>query len=373
MYDPSDLPQCNGPGGLAQCAALATGCPVPWPTVEQFQQWGRFVSQQDTLEDPVLPNLLMEASAGVGLAATMAATGIGTAARAAYLAVPTSGAGLFAKVFPYAARAIVGLALDATKATVQATQQATTAARAAAGVIRAGAPVFVIGTVITAIVTIALEAWIIAEHMQIPITLLSALNTARSTPPDLAAVLDSESGAGALLTTFISTTRIDVDPDCVLASEENGYSKFPCANGPAPAPPTAGDDRFYVTTDPEGVATGEVRDSIYLVNPVDSTVFYTANENVRASGPGWFVATKYNGALPENEHQPTIPGATLQSLRLYYQDWEGDSMVAERVRTPDGRPAFRDRAARCRPPRRVHGSADDGIVVRHRHTPLCRT
>ena len=73
------LPSATGKAGAEQCAGLATGCPIPWPSVEQFQQWGRYVSQQKLLDDPVFVNMAMEVSAGVGLAATMAATGVATA------------------------------------------------------------------------------------------------------------------------------------------------------------------------------------------------------------------------------------------------------------------------------------------------------
>ena len=99
-YNPTMLPQCNGQGGAEQCAGLATGCPIPWPSVEQFQQWGRYVSQKKLLDDPVFVNMAMEVSAGVGLAATMAATGVATAIARSYLAVPVTGTSLFTKVFP---------------------------------------------------------------------------------------------------------------------------------------------------------------------------------------------------------------------------------------------------------------------------------
>ncbi len=90
--------------------------------------------------------------------------------------------------------------------------------RAVAGVVRAGAAAFVVGTVITAVVTIVLESLTIAEHMKIPITLRDALADSKDSEPDLGAILDGEGGPGALMTTFTSTTAIDVDPDCVVPS-----------------------------------------------------------------------------------------------------------------------------------------------------------
>ncbi|MBT2518013.1 Ig-like domain repeat protein [Streptomyces sp. ISL-90] len=339
VYDASLLPQCQGSTGTTPACMLGpTGCPVPWPTVEQFQQWGRYLAQEDLWENPVFPNLAMEASVGVGLAATMAATGVATAAARSYAAVPvasTSGT-LFTKVFPHSARAFTTMALDGTKVTTEA---AKTAARASAGVIRAGAVAFVVGTIITALVTIGLESWTIYEHQQIPITLKKALSDAQATPPDLAAMAGKESGVSALLTTFISTTQIDVDYDCQLPNDENGYSAFPCANAPAPAAATAEDDRFYVSTETAGVVSGAFQDSIYTVNPVDSDESNTLNESVRPSGDGWFVVTKYDGGLPGNQAAPTTAGATLQSLRLYYNDWSGNGKVAERVMV-DGHPMF---------------------------------
>ena len=339
VYDASLLPQCQSSSGTTVACMLGpTGCPVPWPTVEQFQQWGRYLSQEDLWENPVFPNIVMEASVGVGLAATMAATGLATAAARSYGAVPvasTTGT-LFTKVFPHSARAFFTLGADGAKITTEA---AKTAARASAGVIRAGAVAFVVGTVITALVTIGLESWTIYEHQQIPITLKKALADAQATAPDLAGMAAKEAGIGALLTAFISTTQIDVDYDCQLPNDENGYSLFPCANAPAPANAAAGDDRFYVSTETDGVVSGGFRDAIYTVNPVDSEGASTLNESVRPSGDGWFVVTKYDGGLPGNQTEPTTAGATLQSLRLYYNDWFGNGKVAERV-VVDGRPMF---------------------------------
>ncbi|MGW9168379.1 putative Ig domain-containing protein [Agromyces sp. NPDC055658] len=337
VYDPSLLPQCQDSSGTTVACQLGpTGCPVPWPTVEQFEQWGRYLSQEDLWEDPVFPNLALESSVGVGLAAGMVATGATTAAARAYMAATESSTNLFAKVFPYAGRA--GL-----KATTEGLKQvpkfATTAARTSAGVIRAGGVAFVVGTIITALITIALESYTIYEHQQIPITLKKSLADAKATPPDLAAVASKESGVGALMTTFLSTTQIDVDFDCQLENDWNPYSAFPCANAPDPAPPAEDDAAFWVSTEADGVTSGRFADMIYTVNPLDSQDSFTLNERSRASGEGWFVVTKYDGSLPENVDAPTTPGATLQTLRLYYRDWDGAGKVAERV-VVDGAPMF---------------------------------
>lgn len=339
VYDPSLLPQCqDSTGTTVACQLGPTGCPVPWPTVEQFEQWGRYLSQENLWEDPVFPNLAMESSVGIGLAATMVATGVATAAARSYAAVPvaqTSGT-LFTKVFPYSARTFFKVGADVTK---EAMKGATTAARASAGVIRAGAVAFVVGTIITALVTIGLESWTIYEHQQIPITLKKALADAKATAPDLAAAAQKESGVGALLTTFLSTTQIDVDYDCQLENDWNPYSAFPCANAPDPAAPVATDARFWVSTEAGGVTSGDFADTIYTVNPLDSPAPFSLNELTRPSGDGWFVVTKYDGNLAENVDSPTTAGATLQTLRLYYRDWEGAGMVAERVMV-DGQPMF---------------------------------
>ncbi|HEY1106313.1 MAG TPA: hypothetical protein VGE78_09205, partial [Agromyces sp.] len=337
VYDPSLLPQCqDSTGTTVACQLGPTGCPVPWPTVEQFEQWGRYLSQEDLWEDPVFPNLALESSVGVGLAAGMVATGAITAAARAYMAATESSTNLFAKVFPYAGRAGLKATTEGLK---QAPKFATTAARASAGVVRAGGVAFVVGTIITALITIALESYTIYEHQQIPITLKKSLADAKATAPDLTAVAAKESGVGALLTTFLSTTRIDVDYDCQLENDWNPYSAFPCANAPAPAVPDATDASFWVSSEVDGVTSGDFADAIYTVNPLDSQDAFTLNEQSRASGNGWFVVTKYDGSLPENVDAPTTAGATLQTLRLYYRDWEGAGKVAVRV-VVDDRPMF---------------------------------
>jgi uncharacterized repeat protein (TIGR01451 family) len=346
-YSVAGLPQCHG--SVDQCSDLATGCPIPWPTVEQFQQWGTYLSMKKIFDDPVFSNMAMELSTGVGLAATLSATGISTALSRAYLAVPTSGTGLFAKVFPFIGR--VNFVKGAAEAGRVATEAAKTAARVSAGIIRAGAIAFVAGTVITAIVTIGLEAWTIYEHQQIPIILKKARDDNQGVKdefgnvtfpklPDLAAVLAKDNGAGVLLSTFLTTTAIDVDPDCQLPTDENAYSNFPCANAPAPAVPNASDDLFYVSSaEAGGLTSSGLRTGIYTVNPIDSSVFTTANEASGLSGNGWFVTTKYDGNFTANLHDPTTPGASLQTLRLYYRDWEGKGKVAER-KLVNGKPMF---------------------------------
>jgi hypothetical protein len=128
----------------------------------------------------------------------------------------------------------------------------------------------------------------------------------------------------------------------VLPSPDLNYSSFPCANAPAgtPAAATSTDDRFYVTNDASGDAAGELRGSIYAVDPIDSTTAASANESVRLSGNGWFVTTKYDGSKVENQAAPVTPGATMQNIRLSYRDWDGRSVQAERIEDANGHPTF---------------------------------
>ncbi|WP_127819307.1 putative Ig domain-containing protein [Microbacterium sp. CPCC 204701] len=344
VYNATMLPQCHdSQGTTVACLHGPTGCPVPWPTAEQFQQWGRYLSQQELFDDPVFPNLAMDASVGIGVAATLAATAAGTAAARAYLAVPVAAESgtLFTKVFPHTARAFIKLVKGAVSIPQVVTEAAGTTARASAGVVRAGAGAFVVGTVITAILTIALESWTIYEHSQIPVKLQDWLEDAKDEVPNLASILAEDSGPGVLLTTFISTTQIDVDYDCRPVTGADGYSAFPCANAPAPPAPTDTDPRLYITrAGADDAVSGGFEDRVYLMNPIDSDwPNATLNEAVRPSGNGWFVTTKYDGLLAGNRSGPAIPGASLQTLRLYYVDWDGQGRVAERI-VVDGRPKF---------------------------------
>ena len=95
-----------------------------------------------------------------------------------------------------------------------------------------------------------------------------------------------------------------------------------------------------MTNDASGNAAGEVRSSIYAVDPIDSTVAASANESVRLSGNGWFVTTKYDGSKVENQAAPVTPGATMQNLRLSYRDWDGKTVDAERIQDANGHPTF---------------------------------
>lgn len=333
-YDASTYPLCLPNYDIRLCMAGATGCAVPWPSVDQFEAWGAYVADESTLGSPILANLSLEGASGIAIASTAAAAHLAIPLAAKLGAVPVElsrTTGLFAKVFPYSARA-VSVAAGGTEAAVKA---ANAAIRVSAGVIRAVAAASVVAEVITAVVTIVLESITIAEHAKIPVTLLDALAAAKSSTPDLLAVANSDGGAGVLLTTFLSTTAIDVDPSCRLATPDDPYTSFPCANAPAPAAATPGDDRFYVV--PAG-GTGSFSPTIYTVNPLESGGDVVMPELTRLTDSGWFVTTKY---LPEaaNLAAPTDAGATLQTMRLYYRGWDGGTWLAERV-ISDGRPMF---------------------------------
>jgi hypothetical protein len=340
-YSVSGLPQCQGTA-IDQCSGLPTGCPVPWPTVEQFQQWGRYLSMRRLAEDPILANQAMEAATGIGLAASLAANGVLTSLSRAYLGATATSTNLFVKVFPHAARAtfVAKAVTDTTKVVQTAATNATRIA--AAGAMRAAAAAFVVGTVITAVVTIGLEAWTIYEHQQIPIILKKARDDNKGVVdqfgnvtfpklPDLGVVLAAENGPAALLSTFLRTTAVDVDVDCELPNDDNLYSAFPCAHAPDPVGPSPDDDLFYVTAERGGVVSGRLQQAIYTTNPIDSADTVGVNENVALSGKGWFTAVKADGTKIENRDEPRIPGASLQSLFLYYRDWDGKPMAATRT------------------------------------------
>ena len=337
VYNASQLPQCFSAQASLSCVTLPTGCPAPWPSEEQFQLWGRYRSQQEIYDDPVYRNLAFETATGIGLASSMVATGVGTATARAFLAGPIEGTKLFTKVFPYAGKAVFQSGPNVTQAAIQSANAATKAAGAA---VRAASIAFVVGTVISAVLTIALETWTIVERRQINRNLLRFLDEARNSSPDLKALVEKEDGASALLSTFLSTTAIDVDLDCRLSDADFPTSRFPCANAPALPAPTATDPVFYVTRPSAQGAVGRFSNSIYLINPVSSSDTVNLNVDVRLSGNGWFVGTKYDGSRSENRVVPGgTPGASNQALRLYYADWDRGGKVATRVMV-DGRPMF---------------------------------
>jgi hypothetical protein len=336
-YDSSTYPLCLPNFDIRLCAGNATGCPVPWPSYEQFKAWGSYRANEALYSSPIVSVLSTEGASGIGIAATMAAAGLSVPLAARYAGGVAQGSGgLFAKVFPYAARPLQVVGEFATDAAREAAEAAAlSAARISAGVTRAVSVAVVVGTIITAIVTIAIETWTIIEHAAISTKLLDALDQAKNTAPNLGAIYDGDGGAGALLMTFLSTTAIDVDPNCQLPTLSDPYSEFPCANAPDPAAATSQDDRFYVT-DADG--NGSLSDTIYTINPAESVSGVVMPELTRLNDRGWFVTTKYR---PDDVDlvAPTNPGATLQSMRLYYRGWDNETWLAERV-VVGGKPMF---------------------------------
>jgi hypothetical protein len=319
-YNPTLLPQCQGLANF-DCTAFPTGCPVPWPTLAQFQQWGLYRVEQQLLEDPILMNTTLEIASGVGLAGGLAATSIAVPLATRFAGpLATSGVhGLFGKVFPHTARVVY-------KGTSQvALDAANKSARVLGGSIRGAAVAAVVGTVITFIITVVLESITIAENQAISRTLRQNLFDRQADSYDLAVEVAKEGGPALFLQLFAMQTRVDVDFDCINFNPDLPYSAFPCANAPAPAARVAGDAVFLVTEALVENPTSTLRSTVDVVNPFDANV----SVRVRMSGNGWFVGTKYID-------DPSQPGATFQSLKVIYTDWDGRDWTAVRVPTSSG-------------------------------------
>ena len=159
---------------------------------------------------------------------------------------------------------------------------------------------FVVGMVVAAAVTIALQIYQIVSDAAIPHTLIDNLNKAKNATPNLASEISSNAGFQTMFTTFIEHTMPDVDYGCT-----NGPVKIPpCFNGPAPAAVnTSADPQFIVVENHAGTLSPHVGPSIYSTSSLDKD---TGLES-RLSGNGWFVTTSYDLIKPGNLAAPTTP------------------------------------------------------------------
>jgi hypothetical protein len=295
------------------------GCPTAYPTVKQFSQWGAYAVAQQDVATPEFANRAAGVATTVSLAAALS---IGGSLAPLALALVQSGiapALQLTALFPFSVRA------------------------ATVGAIASGAVGAIVGTVIFAAVTIALEIYRIASNAEISQTLITNRNKAQATVPDLKAELATTAGLQTLYTAFLRETMPDVDYGCTgTASGSTGPA---CANAPAPvAPDAANDPRFIVAATRNGVGDIKVSPTIYGVDPTNpATALRT-----RLSGNGWFVSTSYDLNQPTNVAAPTAPSVAQgsdallnrQSLRFVYQDWDNKKWAAERTKDSEGKDAF---------------------------------
>jgi hypothetical protein len=326
-YEGNQDETCFGP-----CPEEVTFCTAPYPTVQQFQEWGTFDALGKEMSAPDFTLTSMSTAAVVGIGASLLVAGVSTALSLAF------GGGAAAStvasvIFPYAADAFFTFASQAGSVAAAAAANASAAADAAisAASLGAGAIAFVVGIVIFFVVSTTLEIIQLAQDAAVPAQLEDALSQAQQdTATDLASVANS-SGTSGLYDLFVAETQPDVDYDCTLADSD------PCANAPAPAAQdTATDPQFEVTTTGPDGPTTVISPTIYTSEVVGDTNLLT-----RLSGHAWFVSTKYSAADAANANGPSgPPGATFQTLQFFYTDWSGDHWMAEMLPSSSGVPEF---------------------------------
>jgi len=305
------------------------GCTPPYPTIQQFQEWGAYDELDKEMGNSDFANASLGTIGAIAMGGSLAAAGVTTALSASF-----GGAGIssefISEVLPFAGRVAWQSASSIASSGVSAGADATEVA-AAAGAEAAGAIAFVVGVALFFIVSTTMEIIQLVQDADIPTELSDALSTAQAhTSPDLAGDWSNDTTKTGLFAAFLAQTMPDVDYTCSSASTD------PCADAPTPPGPTGSDDQFMVSTTTNGVTTTVPEPSIYTVDQRNPDYIAT-----RLSGDGWFVSTRYNGADPANANAPEgTPGATFESLQFFYTDWNGEHWDAERILDSSGNPEF---------------------------------
>jgi hypothetical protein len=315
----------SDPTCFAPCTSIL-GCTAPFPTVQQFEQWGTYDALQEQVNNPDYAEAATETAGAIAIGAAM-----NTLALTTPLAGTFGGAGISPSVasalFPFAARAFFTFGVRAGALTAEAfAEAASTAAEATA--MTAGAILFVVGIAITFIVTTAFAIVELVQNAAIPVQLQAALTAAQNTSYDLHDVLGKSDGFATLFSLFLAQTMPDVNFDCTV------FSADPCANAPDIPAVNAGTDPEWLVTF-KGTDTTVASPTIYTVDQQSAAYITT-----RLSGSGWFVSTHWNAGDPNNAFAPTDgPGSSYPTLDFFYKNWDGTVMLAQRVENA-GQPMF---------------------------------
>lgn len=305
------------------------GCAVPYPTIQQFQEWGAYDELDQEMGSSDFANSSLGTIGAIAMGGSLAAAGVTTALSASFGGAGISSA-FISEVLPFAARVAWQSASSIASSGLSAGADATEVA-AAAGAEAAGAITFVVGVALFFIVSTTMEIIQLVQNADIPTELSKALSAAQAdTSPDLASDWSSDTTKTGLFAAFLAQTMPDVDYTCSSSSTD------PCADAPTPPGPTSTDDQFMVSTTTNGVTTTVPESSIYTVDQRNPDFIST-----RLGGGGWFVSTRYNGADPADANAPEgTPGATFESLQFFYTDWNGEHWDAERIFDSSGNPEF---------------------------------
>ncbi|HCB02837.1 MAG TPA: MBG domain-containing protein [Nocardioides sp.] len=336
-YDGSMVQTCFTP-----CRS-PIGCQPPTPAFDQFQRWGRAVAEKN-LEAQSYTEHGAAIATGVTFGAAVATSAItGTAFSLSMASHLTTT--VISMLLPYTAA-------DVTTGTVIGTAVPGAGGSAAAAL--GGA----IAVVILAIVFATLQGIQVADAASLPGKLAKYVATA---PGDLldanaAHMLATTEGTQLVWSLFTGATlpmpRTDAACDNSLVPPSSWFSStvdefgFPmakkvytplgndgelidfdqgtgCLNPPAIPPATSTDPQFRVLPS-NGVGAGVLTPTITARTTPE--VSGAVDQTVRLSGT-WFVTTPPGGR-------------TYQSLRLYYDDWDGKPQVAWLVRDGSGEYSF---------------------------------
>ncbi|MCO5175761.1 MAG: hypothetical protein M9890_02160 [Thermomicrobiales bacterium] len=307
-----------------------TGCQQMPPEYDQFVKWG-FARENQILDSPDLARISRGTANAIAFSAgsvAAAAIGYGIATSSTVASAFASSTAIWEAVAPFA-----GYVGDFTLASAQAAYSAYMAsgmtAKAASEAVKADlaiaggastavaaglAVAFIIATIIITVIAIIN----FSVEGELPVRLADNIQTAQSTTPDLASIVNDPDKVGGLFAMFL-VAALPAPRFDTCDNAEYGPTVAPCLN--------ATEIPAYSQTDPLfSVTKAETGESFYSQTISHQLPSAEAAETTRIHGH-WFI----------NELRAIdFPPSASPSLRLFYTDWDDVNRFAWLVQDDEG-------------------------------------
>jgi Concanavalin A-like lectin/glucanases superfamily/Cohesin domain/Carboxypeptidase regulatory-like domain len=207
---------------------------VPYPTFEEFQQFGAVVAYGDLIT-PEAQNMTKKTTEGIITGTGALAVGIGVVGGISLGSAITFSSIIITSIFPFAYASAAGTTGAAAAASVAGT---------ASGAVGAGAVAGPAAVILAGILCLVMRSLQVQAINELPGKLEGAIYEAQNQTIDVRAMLDTETGNQEVYGAFLLSTLPDF-PDTQI-------------------PPPTSDDRIFITSNPNGSNTQQVPSFDYL-------------------------------------------------------------------------------------------------------------